>query len=51
LKFDRADGPPIRFSVGYAYLPVHGEPEAALQAADEAMYREKGLKTSRMRTI
>ena len=51
LKFDRADGPRIQFSVGHAYLPVHGEPEAALQAADEAMYREKGLTTGSIRPI
>lgn len=50
LKFERADGPPIRFSVGHAYLPVHGDPETALRAADEAMYREKGLKIGGMRT-
>jgi diguanylate cyclase (GGDEF)-like protein len=51
LKFERADGPAIRFSAGHAYLPVHGEPEATLRAADEAMYREKALKTSGMRTL
>ena len=51
LKFERAEGPPIRFSVGHAYLPVHGEPEATLRAADEAMYREKALKTGGMRTV
>jgi hypothetical protein len=37
----REDGPPIRFSVGYAYLAAHGDGEAALRAADEAMYRDK----------
>jgi diguanylate cyclase (GGDEF)-like protein len=35
------DGPPISFSVGQSHLPVHGEPEAALKAADAAMYRAK----------
>jgi diguanylate cyclase (GGDEF)-like protein len=40
----RADGPEIRFSVGHAYLPVNGEPAAAIQAADEAMYRDKANK-------
>jgi diguanylate cyclase (GGDEF)-like protein len=44
LKFERGDLPPIRFSVGHAYLPVNGEPDAALRAADEAMYRDKATK-------
>ena len=44
LQFERAHGPHIRFSVGQAYLPVNGEPEAALRAADEAMYLEKGAR-------
>lgn len=43
LQLQREFGPPIRFSVGSAYLPVDGEPEAALRAADEAMYKEKTL--------
>jgi diguanylate cyclase (GGDEF)-like protein len=34
-------GPNIRFSVGHSYLSVEGDPEEALHAADEAMYREK----------
>ena len=29
------------FSVGYSYLPVHGEPASALPAGDEAMYEQK----------
>jgi diguanylate cyclase (GGDEF)-like protein len=40
LRFDTA-GPRITFSVGHSYLPVHGEPEAALRAADTAMYEDK----------
>ena len=36
-----AASPEIRFSVGAAYLPPGGDPEEALRAADEAMYREK----------
>ncbi len=35
------EGPRIGFSVGRATLPVHGDPDAALRAADEAMYRDK----------
>jgi len=41
LRFMPADGPRIEFSVGLALLPVQGDPEAALRAADEAMYRDK----------
>ena len=41
LRFDRAGAPAITFSAGHAYLPVHGRPEDALRAADEAMYRDK----------
>lgn len=33
--------PPIGFSVGLAELPAGGQPDAALEAADEAMYRAK----------
>ena len=36
-----AGGPPIAFSVGVAKLLVHGDPEEALRAADQAMYRDK----------
>lgn len=50
LRLDRNAGPPIAFSVGHAYLPVHGEPEAALKAADEAMYRDKSTKPRRLRS-
>jgi diguanylate cyclase (GGDEF)-like protein len=35
------DGPRIGFSVGRAHLPVQGDPEEALRAADKAMYRDK----------
>lgn len=41
LKLQRITGPEIRFSVGHSYLAVHGEPEAAVKAADEAMYQDK----------
>jgi diguanylate cyclase (GGDEF)-like protein len=34
-------GPAIRFSVGLADLEAGGQPEAALQAADAAMYAAK----------
>lgn len=48
LRLDRS-GPPIAFSVGMATLPVEGDPDAALRAADEAMYREKSAKARRLR--
>jgi GGDEF domain-containing protein len=35
------EGPRIGFSVGRAHLPVQGDPEEALRAADKAMYRDK----------
>jgi len=35
------DGVPLQFSVGVAFLPKGGDAEAALRAADEAMYRNK----------
>jgi diguanylate cyclase (GGDEF)-like protein len=41
LRFMPADGPRIDFSVGQAQLPAQGDPDAALRAADEAMYRDK----------
>jgi diguanylate cyclase (GGDEF)-like protein len=49
LKFDRGDLPPIRFSAGHAYLAPHGDGEAALRAADEAMYRDKATAPTRTR--
>jgi diguanylate cyclase (GGDEF)-like protein len=45
------DGPEIRFSVGQAYLEPGGDPEAAVRAADEAMYRDKQGKTRRLRAV
>ncbi len=51
LKFERSDGPPIRFSVGHAVLPINGDSEAALQAADQAMYREKNAIAGRLRSL
>lgn len=51
LKFERSDGPPIKFSVGHATLPVDGDAEAALREADEAMYRQKGAGSGRLRTV
>jgi len=41
LKTERVRGHAIRFSVGHAYLEVHGDPEAAMKAADERMYVQK----------
>jgi diguanylate cyclase (GGDEF)-like protein len=35
------DGPPVRFSVGLSWLTAQGDAEAALRAADAAMYRAK----------
>lgn len=43
-----ADGPRIAFSVGLAELPPGGQPEAALKAADEAMYRAKAVRPGRV---
>jgi diguanylate cyclase (GGDEF)-like protein len=51
LKFERSDGPPIKFSVGHATVPVNGDAEAALREADEAMYRQKGERGGRLRTV
>jgi diguanylate cyclase (GGDEF)-like protein len=44
LKAERVRGHQIGFSAGHAYMPVHGDSEAAMKAADEAMYAEKALK-------
>src|SRR6185436_7203858 len=41
LRFGQDGGPEINFSVGCAYLPPGAAPDAALKAADEAMYRDK----------
>ena len=51
LKFERSDGPPIRFAAGHAILEIDGDSEAALKAADEAMYREKEGNAARLRTV
>ena len=44
LKAERVRGHQIGFSAGYAYMPVQGDSEAAMRAADEAMYVEKAKK-------
>lgn len=49
LKFEQTGGPQIRFAVGQSYAAPKSEPEAALRAADEAMYRDKKTKTARLR--
>jgi diguanylate cyclase (GGDEF)-like protein len=49
LKFERGDGPPIRFSAGHAYVAPGEDADEALRAADEAMYREKAAKAGRIR--
>jgi diguanylate cyclase (GGDEF)-like protein len=43
----RKEGPPIRFSVGIAELAPGGNPEFALEAADQAMYRAKEAEASK----
>jgi diguanylate cyclase (GGDEF)-like protein len=53
LKLDRS-GPPIGFSVGTAELPAQGDPEtadAAIRAADQAMYRDKANKSRKLRAV
>jgi diguanylate cyclase (GGDEF)-like protein len=49
LRGDASEGPEIRFSAGHAYLPPEGDGEAAIRAADEAMYRDKATKPRRLR--
>ena len=44
LRNERVRGHQIGFSAGSAYLPVQGDSEAAMKAADEAMYADKALK-------
>lgn len=51
LRFERSSVPQVRFSAGQAYLPPKGDPDAALRAADEAMYRDKARQTRRMRSV
>ncbi len=48
LKREHLDGLHIRFTVGEAYLPIGGDPEAAIRAADAAMYRRKGEQKQRL---
>jgi diguanylate cyclase (GGDEF)-like protein len=46
LQLPSASAQRIHFSVGIAQLPAHGDPEIALRAADEAMYREKAKRAA-----
>lgn len=39
-------GPEVGFSVGMAVLPPGGQPEAALAAADQSMYADKGERSA-----
>jgi len=41
LRRAATDGPPIAFSVGIAEMPAGGQPDVALNLADEAMYEAK----------
>ena len=41
LRRAATDGPPIGFSVGVAEMPAGGQPDVALNLADEAMYEAK----------
>jgi diguanylate cyclase (GGDEF)-like protein len=41
LRRGATDGPPIGFSVGVSELPAGGQPDLALNQADEAMYEAK----------
>ena len=44
LKAEPVRGHEIRFSVGHAFLPVHGDADAAMKAADERMYVQKAAR-------
>jgi diguanylate cyclase (GGDEF)-like protein len=44
LKFDRVRGHQLGFAAGSAYMPIHGDSEAALREADEAMFADKATK-------
>jgi diguanylate cyclase (GGDEF)-like protein len=46
LQSTAADMQRISFSVGTAHLPVHGDPEDALRAADRAMYGQKAMRAA-----
>jgi diguanylate cyclase (GGDEF)-like protein len=48
LAREHLDGLRINFAVGEAYLPIGGDPEAAIRAADAAMYRRKGEQKQRL---
>jgi diguanylate cyclase (GGDEF)-like protein len=41
LRRAATNGPPIGFSVGVAEMPAGGQPDVALNLADEAMYEAK----------
>lgn len=51
MRADRSEGPEIRFSVGHAVMPAYGDPDAAVRAADEAMYRDKATQPRRLRAV
>jgi diguanylate cyclase (GGDEF)-like protein len=51
LRAGRAEGIEIRFSVGHAYLPPHGDGDAAIRTADEAMYVNKSHKARHLRAV
>ena len=44
LKAEPVRGHEIRFSVGHAFLPINGDADAAMKAADERMYRHKAAR-------
>lgn len=46
LALERGAGPPIGFSAGWSQLPPHGDAEAAMHAADQAMYDDKRTRSS-----
>lgn len=50
LKLDRS-GPPIGFAVGTADVPVQGDAEDAVRAADQDMYRDKANKPRKLRAV
>ena len=43
LRLETGSCPLINFTVGEAQLPVGGDPDAAIRAADAAMYQRKGI--------
>jgi diguanylate cyclase (GGDEF)-like protein len=51
LRFERSQGPEIKFALGAAYLPPGANAEEAVRAADEAMYRDKERKRGRVRSV